>query len=57
MKYLDKSFSLYFSRPASKVTRTERKPVNPKHRYADLGGMCSHCALSREGHRSKYEKR
>lgn len=58
MKYLDKSFSVYPTvRPASKITRTaEVKTIDPKHSYSDIGGMCRICALSREGHNTRFKK-
>lgn len=55
MQYLNKTFTVYFQIPGEKIYGVSKiKKIDPKHRYVNLSGMCGICALSKEGHKSKY---
>lgn len=54
MKYLQPSFTFYMNTPIGKNPFTPNvKPIDPKHKYTDVGGMCRFCALNKQGHLAK----
>lgn len=59
MKYLDKSFTIYPSvkpRLFPGFFDREPEPIDPNHKYTDIGGMCRYCTLDEKGHKLKGYK-
>lgn len=60
MKYLNKSFTIYPSVQRTGIIlplqNRRQKPIDPKHKFVDLGGICRWCALSKEGHNAKFPR-
>ena len=58
MKYLQPSFTIYPSvQKGEKHVRGEVKTIDPNHEYTEVGGMCLHCALGKQGCTEKYGKK